>query len=244
MKSIPIHVTHRSKERRWQSKTGFTLIELLVVIAIIGLLAALLMPAFSRAKIKARNVQCVSQLRQLGLAVRLYAGDHDDTLPKAEPIPSYPASTDPTRFRPRICDVLGPYLGRTAGATNSSVVFRCPADNEGFFETEGSSYWWNKRMNGRRLDAPEKPPVVHGGGFHSGSSDPAPPRGSGPGGYAGFGGWSGWDFAATPMLIDFDEFHPRPPQSGRNAVYGDNHVDKFAVTLPNDAAPLPTLPTQ
>jgi prepilin-type N-terminal cleavage/methylation domain-containing protein len=239
MKSISIYLCQRSPAPPCRSKSGFTLIELLVVIAIIGLLAALLMPALSRAEIKARNIQCVSQLRQLGLAVRLYAGDHEETLPKAEPFPTHPASTEPGHFRPRICDVLGPYSGRSAGATNSSAVFRCPADNEGFFETEGSSYWWNPRMNNRQLDGPEKFPVVHFGGGGSGSRG-----GSGGHGKGGAGGGFHWSFAATPMLIDFDDFHPRPPQSGRNAVYGDNHVDKFAVPLPDGAVPLPTLPTQ
>ena len=221
MKSISNHLCHQPTVPPCQSKAGFTLIELLVVIAIIGLLAALLMPVLSRAKVTAHNIQCVSQLRQLGLAVRLYAGDHDDTLPKAEPIPSHPASADPGRFRPRICDVLGQYLGQPAGATNSSVVFRCPADNEGFFETEGSSYRWNDRMDDRRLDGPAKGPEGRGVHFHSGSRG----RGSSGGRSAVFG----WSFAATPMLIDFDDFHPRPPQRGRNAVYGDDHADKFAV---------------
>ena len=119
-----------------------------------------------------------SQLRQLGLAVRLYAGDREDTLPKAEPIPTHPTSTEPGHFRPRICDVLAQFLGQPACLTNSSVVFRCPADNEGFFETEGSSYWWNPRMNNRQLDGPEKFPAVHFGGGGSGSSSASASGGS------------------------------------------------------------------
>jgi prepilin-type N-terminal cleavage/methylation domain-containing protein/prepilin-type processing-associated H-X9-DG protein len=60
---------------------AFTLLELLVVIAIIGILAALLLPALSRAKMRAQRVQCVSNLKQFAVALQLYAGDFGDHLP-------------------------------------------------------------------------------------------------------------------------------------------------------------------
>ena len=64
-----------------QGKNGFTLIELLVVSAIIAILAAMLLPALSSAKRRAYDIQCVSNLKQMGLAYIMYAGDNQDQAP-------------------------------------------------------------------------------------------------------------------------------------------------------------------
>jgi prepilin-type N-terminal cleavage/methylation domain-containing protein/prepilin-type processing-associated H-X9-DG protein len=64
-------------------KRGFTLIELLVVIAIIAILAAILFPVFARAREQARQSSCLSNQKQIGLAIIMYAADHDETLPPA-----------------------------------------------------------------------------------------------------------------------------------------------------------------
>jgi len=68
--------------RRWRILDGFTLVELLVVIAIIAVLAAMLLPALSRARQSAQGIVCLNNLKQWATATLLFAGDNGDYLPK------------------------------------------------------------------------------------------------------------------------------------------------------------------
>ncbi len=109
-------------------RAAFTLIELLVVIAIIAILASMLLPALSKAKLKAHGIKCVSNLRQLQLAWVMYADDHDDRLAPnllgntnawiGGSVSSLPGATN-------LNDIKN---GRLFPYNNSYEIYRCPSD--------------------------------------------------------------------------------------------------------------------
>lgn len=81
--TAPVRVLYRSTRTNHRSYAAFTLIELLVVIAIIAILAAILFPVFAQAREKARQTACLSNMKQIGLGLTMYATDQDETMPGA-----------------------------------------------------------------------------------------------------------------------------------------------------------------
>src|SRR5882757_5599030 len=124
---------------------AFTLNELLVVIAIIAILAALLLPALARSKDTAARILCLSNLRQVGLAIHLYAEDNNDTFPVAWSWPIFGGQLGTSPIYSS--NLYGP-TNRPLDAFASPNVFYCPRDkgdalngvNEPLWTAYGNSY--------------------------------------------------------------------------------------------------------
>jgi len=115
-------------------RRGFTLIELLVVIAIIAILAAILFPVFAQAREKARQSSCSSNLKQIGLAFRMYIQDYDERTPSCNPRPTGGGDTHGQQglagqsfaYNGWISNALIPY-------TKNQQIYACPSLQPGGF---------------------------------------------------------------------------------------------------------------
>jgi prepilin-type N-terminal cleavage/methylation domain-containing protein len=174
---------------------AFTLIELLVVVAIIAVLAALLFPAFSRAKESGKGAACISNLRQIGIALQVYVQENNNRLPVMRD-----RSWTTTNDLPSTDQVISNQLGNIR-------VLLCPSDKwpngqqkpapqlgETYFEQTGCSYSWNSLLNGEDADH------LNALGLR-------------------------FDPHQIPLMFDKETFHAaRGVKKGVNYLYADSHI--------------------
>lgn len=129
---------------------GFTLIEIMCSLVIVSVLGALLFPTFRGYREKADGLTCVSNLRQIGMAVQGYIAQNDNRFPEIEPDPSNPIYPDEENAKGML-ETLAPY------GVNADVV-KCPADMKSgykFFEKLGSSYEWRPYVDDELQNNPQ-----------------------------------------------------------------------------------------
>ena len=191
---------------------GFTLVELLVVISIIGMLVALLLPAIQAARESARRTQCISNLRQVGLAIDQYV-DRQGARGKFPDCANF-TTTVPTEL-PSLMEVIGPYCEITDATKEKSELFHCPSDRDypnkedavvtydTYFEADGTSYEYDAR---RAANKTRQQVLMR--------DEDNEPRSS----------------TAVWIVYDCDAFHgPKGEDGSRNFLYLDGHVDALIV---------------
>jgi prepilin-type N-terminal cleavage/methylation domain-containing protein len=196
-------------------KRAFTLIELLVVIAIIGILAALLLPALGRARDRAKRSACLNNLKQIDVAVLMYANDNSQTLPD-----------EADAFNEDVFDfykeLVKSYAGLTGASSTNDKLFVCPAER--ILPTYGlrsqssncdySSYPFNRPVNGIKVPAipdPVKTAVVLDGSAEWGLS------------------WHQPEPAAFMVSDDVGYMHPAFNDALNVVSFADGHVSYIKI---------------
>jgi prepilin-type N-terminal cleavage/methylation domain-containing protein/prepilin-type processing-associated H-X9-DG protein len=201
--------------RRWSTGTAFTLIELLVVIAVIAILAALLLPVLSRAKDSARAIQCMNQMRQIGLVTWLYADDNGDQFPRSQ----HSAALKHQQVWERaISTALGGGNSDTTAWTNlESTIYRCPADPAPRYIDYGLNAWFETAPAWNRVTCIPHPSatVSYCEIDSTVATDHVMP-------------WE-WESASDPWLNDIVRPFRHLQQS--NYVYVDSHVARQKIII-------------
>ena len=122
-------ISNRSVSIGKSQQKGFTLIELLVVIAIIAILASMLLPALAQAKKKAQGISCINNLKQLTLALHVYAGDNQDAIPVNSVNGDAWVVGDVSQL-PGATNTANIQAGTLWSYNKSLAIYRCPGDKD------------------------------------------------------------------------------------------------------------------